>query len=213
MKGAATPAKATPERASSDSGERGRSASGVPAPHGADVKPGTEQQPAFGDHELPEFVHQYLRDYIALADQKAAFVLAAVSAILAFLVSSGALQPLKDFALLGAGFSWSKLVGVLACGLLSTAAILAILVVVPRLNSDTKPCSGFIFWKAIIAFGRAEDYAAAVQGLTKKMAGVEVQRHCFVLAQVCDQKYGFLNWAIRIGAVAFVLTVVFLFMK
>lgn len=44
---------------------------------------------------LPEFVHQYLRDYIALADQKAGFVFAAVSAILAYLVSKDVLQPSK----------------------------------------------------------------------------------------------------------------------
>src|SRR5437773_7032350 len=62
--------------------------------------PGSERRITESDPletPFPEFIHQYLSDHIELADQKAGFVFAAVSAVLAYLVTKDVLSPLKSW--------------------------------------------------------------------------------------------------------------------
>jgi len=163
---------------------------------------------------LPEFVHQYLRDYIEFADQKAGFVFAAVSAILAYLVSKDALLPLKAWFSASTVPRGSDYLSLAAILFLLLSAIFAIRVIAPRLSGSRPQRKGFIFWKDICAFSNAEAYSRHLVKLTVAEASSQVREHCHVLAQICDHKYSRLNWAIWLGGIGFIATVLwFLFSK
>lgn len=90
---------------------------------------------------------------------------------------------------------------------LVSSAALAIWVVAPRLGVKTVGTKGLIFWKDICSFQNAGDYSGAVVRVTPAEASAQIGAHCHVLANICDQKYERLRWAIRTAAGAFFLTV------
>lgn len=140
------------------------------------------------------FVHLYIRDFIKFADQKAAFILAVASAILAFLVKQGAQKSL--LAPLG-NRSFSDWSAFFACLLVSLAALLALLVVLPRLNGKG---SGIVYWGAFLQLGDASAYKAALQPLDENRLVSAILEHCYELAEIADRKYELLKWATWLGA-------------
>ncbi len=177
----------------------------------SNVKQKPSPQTQNSEESLGEFVHQYLRDYIALADQKAAFLLAAVSAFLAYAIGEKALDALgKPFS------AWSlvSVVGLLACLALMGSALIAIGVVIPRLARHMpNNTAGLIFWRDIAARRDAQDYAKALEALSSAEASRQIRLHCFALAMICQKKYQVLEWGIWAGAVGFGLTLIFLVLK
>jgi hypothetical protein len=145
-------------------------------------------------HELPCFVHQYLRDFITLADQKAAFTFAASAALIAYLDSQGVAElfdtPISSWQIR----AW---IGIAAFILLGACALLAAGVVVPRLKGPS--ATGMIYWEEIRSHVDHDVYARAVEEMPRTAARVEVLRHCYVLAGICSEKYKMLDWALRIG--------------
>jgi len=123
-------------------------------------------------------VHDYLKEFIRSADQKASFLLAASSVLLAFVGSM-------------------KTHGVGVC-LRVSAAVFAIMsvalcsaVVWPR---QRRYSHGLIFWKGILA--QSEDqYLAAVASLDGAVTK-EILRHCYALARILNTKYDLLHWAV-----------------
>jgi hypothetical protein len=161
---------------------------------------------------FPEFIHQYLREYIALADQKAAFAFAAVTATLAYLASQNAFQ------LIGLGpsapvWSWRAFTGLPAAAALVASACSAIAVVAPRLKRNDRVSPGTIFWEDIVSYANSREYSSAVESLTKLQAAEQVRLHCFTLAQICSRKYRILNRSIWIGVGGFGLTLLFAVLK
>lgn len=154
-----------------------------------------------------ESTHQYIRDYIQFADQKAAFIFAGATALLAFLhsghVSERWLKPLS----LWQGFDSIAFLAMLA---LALAVVLAVWVVVPRTPGSRR---GLLFWSAIAEFPNGGEYALEVQrhsgdSLTQVMA-----EHCYDLACICRAKYRVLRLAALSGAVGLVAaTLVLLFL-
>lgn len=162
---------------------------------------------AVGDEEgqFPEFVHQYLRDYIALADQKAAFLFAVVAAIIAYLVEQKApLAPITSGT-----WTWVGVLGLLAMAVLGITAGFVIATVVPRLKRGLRSKPGLIFWEDIAAHPSADDYAAVIRQMSKSQTSDQVRAHCYVLAQIARHKYDHLNRGIITGIVGFVLAVLF----
>jgi hypothetical protein len=168
-----------------------------------DGKPGEDSDPS----QFPEFVHEYLREYIALADQKAGFVFAAISVVLGYLVNNEAFTPLKAFVSKGTLPGFASIVLFLATAALVISVILSISVVAPRLGRKTLGRKGIIFWKEISAFPTGHSYSAAVERLGRSETAAHIRAHCHALANICDKKYNRLAAAIWIGAGGFLLAV------
>lgn len=149
-------------------------------------------------------IHTYVRQNIAWADQKAAFLFAAVTAVLAYLHKDGATRRwLVDPS------RW-QIPDALAClavlGLVG-GAICALLAVAPRFRGSPQ---GMIYWKAIASFGRAKDYADRVVASEASALTRAKLEHCYELAQICRRKYRAVNIAIWSGSLGLGAAVAYL---
>lgn len=149
----------------------------------------------------PEFLqtfsdelHVYVREYIALADQKAAFLFTSVTALLAYFQLQGVVR-----AWLFAPSVWS-LVGLLptiTSGCLFISALRSLAVILPRFGGAPK---GIIFFRAIISTYRSsEEYVASVESKHPQELVKARLLHVYELAAICDKKYSALNSAMCWG--------------
>jgi hypothetical protein len=138
-------------------------------------------------------VHQYIRDYIRQADQKAALFFAVSTAVLAFLyrggVSSRWLKPVLDWNIL-------DVCAFLAMVILSVSSIISLIVVIPRTPGSRR---GYVFWEAIAEYPTGRDYADDLATVTIPTLLQAKSEHCFDLAKVCRSKYWWLRLALWIG--------------
>jgi hypothetical protein len=216
-----------PEQADAQA-TRDRSAAGLPVPPAVTREPlptpsgggdtvSDKQQPAAptstaspGDADarerFAESVHQYVREYIRLADQKAAFLFTGATALLAFLYKNGVsarwLKPVMQWNILDT-------VTFVAMTTLALGVLLALLVVIPRTSGSRR---GFLFWEAVAEYDTGRQYSDEVRLLSSATLFQVKAEHCFDLARVCRQKYRMLRAAIWAGAVGLTASLfVFLF--
>lgn len=145
--------------------------------------------------EFASFAHQYIREYISLADQKATFFFTGATALLAFLynkdVSARWLKPLMQWNILDT-------IAFVAMSALSFGAFLALLVVIPRTPGSRR---GFLFWEAVAEYESGRHYFDDLWRLSNpSLVQVKVE-HCHELARVCSRKYRMLRYALWCGAV------------
>ncbi len=163
--------------------------------------PSSPDQPSDFLLQLGIRSHQYVNDFIKLADQKAAFVFALSTAILMLFykasVQSKFVKPLQ---------TWSLLDGLyfLAVCLLIVSAFLAFLVVKPRLK-PSKP-SGLIFWESVAKFDNTNEYFGKILGLNQQGVLQELFDHHYRLSQVCKRKYAFLNASVFVCGVGVIVS-------
>lgn len=138
--------------------------------------------------------HEYIREYIRLADQKATFFFTGGTALLAFLYKNGIsgmwLKPLMTWNVL-------DVIAFISMASLSIAAFLSLLVIIPRTPGSRR---GYIFWEAIAEYDNSRQYADQLSTLTAPTLFQAKAEHCYDLACVCRRKYKVLRWALRIGA-------------
>jgi hypothetical protein len=156
--------------------------------------------------KFSEFIHQYIREYIRAADQKATFFFAGSTALLAFLyrnnLSARWMKPIMQWNLL-------DVVSFVAMMALAVGALTAVFVVIPRTPGSRR---GFIFWEAIAEYATAREYSDEVSSLSAATMSQVTAEHCFDLARVCRRKYKVLRCALWICAVGLAATsLVFLF--
>ncbi len=149
---------------------------------------------AKGRREFANFVHLYIRDFIKFADQKAAFVFAAASAIIAFLVKREAHKALLVPISTRGMSDWFASLSFLFVAL---SGVLSLYVVLPRLRNKGK---GLIYWKGITSLGGSAKYIADVEELSDEGLTRSVFEHCYELAEIADHKYEVLKWAMWLGA-------------
>lgn len=145
--------------------------------------------------EFSGFAHQYIREYISLADQKATFFFTGATALLAFLysknVSAHWLKPIMQWNVLDT-------IAFVAMAALALGAFLALLVVIPRTPGSRR---GFLFWDAIAEYDGGRQYFDDLWRLSPaSLVQVKVE-HCYELATVCRRKYRMLTYALWSGAV------------
>lgn len=157
-----------------------------------------------GLKQFAEFEHQYLRDYISLADQKAGIALTVYAAVLTFLVQSIPAGSFNDGAL-----SVADAVALAAFGFLLTAVGFALAVVTPRLASHG---TSLIFFADVADRSSRAAYAQEVASKTEQQLTNEVVEHCHALAGICAAKYGHLRRSLSCGAAGFVLFLVALYL-
>ncbi len=154
--------------------------------------------------KFSEEAHNYVREYIRNADQKAAFFFAALTAILAFLnsqnVPSRWLKNVQQWSFVDAlGF-------VSMLGLAVGAAIL-LAVVFPRLKGSRR---GLLFFNAIAEYHNSAEYADDVLA----HAGADLIRtklqHCYDLSKICSAKYRTLRIGFWVGSIGAATALLFL---
>lgn len=142
---------------------------------------------------LDEFVrhtHGYTREYIALADQKAAFLFTICTAMLVYMYREGALEQwLYDPRRWG---FWAG-VAFVATAALFVAAGSSVATVWPRLRGASR---GIVFWKAIAGHKSSTEYVSALESMTARSLTTEMAAHLYELAAVCKRKYRWLSFAI-----------------
>jgi pycsar effector protein len=143
--------------------------------------------------KFAEETHQYVREYIRLADQKATFFFAGGTALLAFLHRGGAsdrwLKPLAVWNLLDA-------ITFVSMAALAVSALISIGVVIPRLGGSRR---GYIFFNAIAEHDSGTEYSSAITSLSQTdLVRIKLQ-HCFDISCVCRRKYEVLRAAVWAG--------------
>ncbi len=149
-----------------------------------------------------EFTHAYLRQYIELADQKAAFLFAIVSAISGYVITSKA-SPFAIPINCNLPLNWVHISGKASLLLFLISAIACIWVVLPRLKQNDKP--GPIFWGEIVAVNSADEYAKMVGNNKDQATSYGVAMHVHTLAVICNRKYFWLKMAMYAALVGLIL--------
>jgi len=143
-------------------------------------------------------VHQYVREFIRFADQKAAFFFAGSTALLAFLYENGLAARWISHPM-----TWN-IIDVLSFGVvlsLISAVLLSIVVVVPRTGGSRR---GLIFWEAIAEYRSSRDYADHVASSSVPTLSRARAEHAYELSIVCQKKYRWLRYAVIAGSLGFV---------
>jgi hypothetical protein len=154
--------------------------------------------------KFSEETHQYVREYIRLADQKAMFFFAGATALLAYLHKLGMTNKWianpKIWGLLDV-LAFLSTVSLI----LSTVACLA--TVIPRLNGSRR---GLIFFAAIREYESGPDYATEVMKQSPSELCDAKLRHIYDLSAVCKEKYNMLRWGQWLGACGVIATLLLL---
>ncbi|PPC79893.1 MAG: hypothetical protein CTY31_12360 [Hyphomicrobium sp.] len=167
-----------------------------PAPVDVDAKK-VEQLISFAD-----FHHQYVGQYIQLADAKAGATFAVTSGLTAFLLNApGYIDALK----FGVTFPVSIL-AVLAFILLNVSSAISFFVIVPRLPSGG---DSHIFWKSVAQLPNGPEYVRRIGALSDTSLAVERISNSYNLSVVCSRKYLLLRRAMLIAALALFTTLLY----
>jgi Family of unknown function (DUF5706) len=166
-------------------------------------QPSAQPVPSDAHVDFAEQTHQYVREYIRNADQKAAFFFAAATAGLGYLLTHHAVAGwVKTPVFASADCVW--LVAVLG---LAVGAGFFLSVVFPRLQSSSP---GLIFFNEIAAHPSAIEYTEGVLATPAAEIARTKLRHLYDLATICRKKFSALRRGARIGVVGGVATIVYL---
>lgn len=152
--------------------------------------------------KFSEETHQYVREYIRQADQKAAFFFAGSTALIAFLYKTNLLQ---KWVMVPTQWNFLDVLAFIATIGLVVSAVACASTVFPRLKGSKR---GHVFFNAIAEFETRKDYASDVR---QRDVGELIEAklcHVYDLAMICRTKFSFLRigqWAGVMGVVAMVL--------
>ena len=155
-----------------------------------DVLTPTERRlpPALAD--FVQNTHEYVREYIALGDQKAAFLFTIAAAMLVYIYDEGALSV---WLRAPSGWGIGELATFGASLGLSIGAGSAITAVWPRLRGTA---DGIVFWKAIARLPSAQGYVERLETFSDQgLVGAQAA-HVYELAAVCARKYRWISLSI-----------------
>lgn len=148
------------------------------------------------------FQEDYVRNYISLADTKAAWTFTIASGVLAYLIGT---EKTKD-VLLAPVLSWPYASLIASVLLLVVSAFFSFRVVAPRLAS--KSGEGIVFFGSVAAKDDAASYVSEVAAHDPAEITEARLKHCFDVSKVCDGKYASLKKAIWFGLPALAVTLV-----
>lgn len=157
--------------------------------------------------KFAEETHQYIREYIRLADQKATFYFAGTTALLAFLYKANLMH-----LWLKAPTQWvfADVLSFFASAGLVVSALACIFVVKPNTKGSMR---GIIFFRAIVQFQSGTDYSNEVMGKRVRELTEAKLCHAYDLSKVCASKYGMLNIVVIAGAVGVAAALALLFLS
>lgn len=143
--------------------------------------------------EFAGFEEGYIRNYISLADTKAAWTFTLVAGVLAYLFSKDTTRT----ALLNPEWPASYGVLVAAVILLVGSGLFSFLVVAPRLSTPSG--EGVVFFESVAKKPSAQAYLAEVVASDAGALTEARLKHCYDVSRVCSRKYAALKTAIWLG--------------
>lgn len=159
--------------------------------------------PAFAleDHHMDfaNFQEEYVRNYIALADTKAAWTFTIASGVLVYLIATDETKA----ALLAPELSLAHAFLVGSVVLLIVSALFSFRVVAPRLGSQSG--EGIVFFGSVAAKADAKAYVRDISAHDSSALAEARLKHCFDVSTVCTRKYASLKKAIWFGLPALAL--------
>lgn len=160
--------------------------------------------PALEEHhgEFAGFQEAYVRNYILLADTKAAWTFTIASGVLVYLIGT---DKTKN-ALLSPECSWPYAVLLTSVVLLTISTFFSFRVVAPRLAS--KSGEGIVFFGSVASKNDAATYVNDVAAHDAPGLIEARLKHCFDVSTVCKGKYASLKKAIWFGLPALAVTLV-----
>jgi hypothetical protein len=161
------------------------------------------------EHRLKfsEETHQYVREQIRLADQKATFFFAGATALLAYLHKAGMVN---EWVVDPRSWGLIDMFTFLATMGLILSAVACLATVIPRLNGSKR---GLIFFAAIREYENAQEYVAEVMRHSSEALCAAKLRHIYELTDVCKKKYDVLKWGQWFGALGVIATLLLLLLQ
>jgi hypothetical protein len=157
-------------------------------------------------NEFASGAAEHLRDSINLADQKAGYLFATVTAVLAYLHSTEATT--HCIAAFKEGHvGWGEAVVLIAIICLVAGAIGSLLVVVPRTRGAVR---GIVASWAVATFATPHEYAEQVLACDKTTLTRAMLEHCWILSRINSRKYLIISVAIRFSFVGLVAALLYL---
>jgi hypothetical protein len=157
-----------------------------------------QERSSFANH-----VHAYLQGSIRFADQKAGFLFAAATAVIAVLFKQDLLEhwrtPVGEWSL----GVWAAAIASILVGV---SGLISIGVVTPRLGGR----SGLVYWGTKEVFVDVAAWRTAVFSLDANGLAGHVVDHCFELRAIARRKHGLLRWASWLFVGGLIPTIVFL---
>jgi hypothetical protein len=175
------------------------------APRAELAKLAESSTPSDEHFKFAENTHQYVREYIRNADQKAAYFFAASTAGLGYLLAHHVARGWFDGVLSAPDYA-----SLVAVGGLLVAAGLFLNVAFPRLRSSSP---GLIFFNEIASHPGASDYAQNALATSDSELARTKLRHLYDLAKVCRTKYERLRLGFWAGTVGGAATFVYLALR
>ncbi|MFS2150659.1 Pycsar system effector family protein [Rhizobium sp. Rhizsp42] len=140
-----------------------------------------------------EFQEEYVRNYITLADTKAAWAFTIGSGVLAYLLGNDTVQAV----LVKPEWTAFFVLTLTTVLLLSLSAVFSFMVVAPRLMSASG--EGIVFFGAVAKHFDAVSYIKDVASHSASELAEVRLKHCFDVSRVCAKKYDSLRKAIWFG--------------
>jgi len=156
--------------------------------------------------KFADTTHDYVREYIRNADQKASFFFAAATAGLGYLLAKHVVRGWVD----AATFTVADYASMIAVAGLTAAAALFLSVVFPRLRSSSP---GLIFFNEIAAHSSALNYSKSALATSSAELARSKLRHLHDLAKVCRRKYELLRLGFWTGAVGGLAALMYLALR
>jgi hypothetical protein len=154
--------------------------------------------------KFSEELHNYVRDQIRNADQKATFFFAALTAMLAFLNTQGVpTRWIKDVR----HWTFVDALGFVSTVALAAGAVILLGVVFPRLKGSRR---GLLFFNAVAEYDSSAQYAEDVLGRSEEELVRTKLQHCYDLSKVCGAKYRMLSIGFWIGSVGAAAALLFM---
>lgn len=133
-------------------------------------------------------VHQYLTNYVTVADAKASGLLIINLAIISLLIES---QPLINMTL-----CWISIIGY------SISSLISIWVIFPRLPSER---NGLIFWEDILSRETPEQYTEEFSSIDTKNIISECAKENWYISSVLHKKYKIISYGIAVFVLSSIL--------
>ena len=143
-----------------------------------------------------------MNNYIRFSDTTAGFAVAVESAVLGALFRLRAHEAFVNIPMRSWGATaWLTVVCFFSLGAAIAAGVCSVW---PRLRNPQP--KGYLFWEAILAHSDAETLGKHFRKESTKSLAQHLAHHVFILSGICQRKFHWVGWCIRLGIVGAVLS-------